>query len=321
MAADPCSEQWCWVRVDDTRVKSLQFLYYPTFHLLFHNHGTWNLALLSNTPTLVLFLGETPPITNLRSWKVCFVIRGISHVSFPYWAVDINLTWSWNLDLVKFHVFIFFRNRLLQPARIGMTWLVHRVVRMKVRKFTWHFLVFWEVGSSGTPSCFMASCSPHLGVRKLLEDMDRRLGPSVTWTCCKVVKGMKGWFGWIWVWGKSEVHRFTRSSLLAWCLTKFASQETEVRIEDLTLCSVVSRCFLPFGPEVITYSAAMNSLSKTGDWAMATGLLRQLDAELSMNGKDTMTVGETPWYWRRIQGTSYPLGTGGFHNVFFHFGY
>ena len=53
--------------------------------------------------------------------------------------------------------------------------------------------------------------------------------------------------------------------------------------------------------EVITYSAAMNSLSKTGDWAMATGLLRQLDAELSMNGKDMMTLRETAWYggWYR----------------------
>ena len=30
-------------------------------------------------------------------------------------------------------------------------------------------------------------------------------------------------------------------------------------------------------PEVITYSAAMNSASKTGDWAMATALLRQLE--------------------------------------------
>ena len=29
--------------------------------------------------------------------------------------------------------------------------------------------------------------------------------------------------------------------------------------------------------EVITYSAAMNSASKTGDWAMATALLRQLE--------------------------------------------
>ena len=73
--------------------------------------------------------------------------------------------------------------------------------------------------------------------------------------------------------------------------------------------------------EVITYSAAMNSLSKTGDWAMATGLLRQLDAELSMNGKDMMTLRETAWKWRMIQGTLFShWGVGDFHNVFFHFG-
>lgn len=33
----------------------------------------------------------------------------------------------------------------------------------------------------------------------------------------------------------------------------------------------------PVGPQVITYSTAMNAASKTGDWAMATALLRQLE--------------------------------------------
>jgi len=40
------------------------------------------------------------------------------------------------------------------------------------------------------------------------------------------------------------------------------------------------------GPSVITYSAAMNSLSKTGDWAMATGLLRQLEERAGKTGQE-----------------------------------
>ena len=52
-------------------------------------------------------------------------------------------------------------------------------------KVAWHFPVL-QVGSSGH---MMFHSSLHLGIhRKLLEDMDRRLGPSVTW-CRKVVKG------------------------------------------------------------------------------------------------------------------------------------
>lgn len=40
------------------------------------------------------------------------------------------------------------------------------------------------------------------------------------------------------------------------------------------------------GPSVITYSAAMNSASKTGDWAMATALLRQLEERASESGQE-----------------------------------
>ena len=63
---------------------------------------------------------------------------------------------------------------------------------------------------------------------KLLEDMDRRLGPSV---------------------------------------------------------ARVPRCLF-FKAEVITYSTAMNSVSKTGNWPLALGLLRQLEERASQCGAE-----------------------------------
>ena len=96
----------------------------------------------------------------------------------------------------------------VQLVRIGMTWLVASWISCM---FTGRFE--WIREGCMASSCVTSwikwphdvSCSLHLGVhRKLLEDMDRRLGPSVTW-CCKVVKG-PGMVGWITWGGKSEIH-------------------------------------------------------------------------------------------------------------------
>ena len=240
---------------------------------------------------------QPSPENHLRSWKVCFVIRGISHVSSPCWAVDINLTWSWNLDLVKIHGFFFevlWGWKVLQLVRIGMTWLVASWIScMFTGRFEWiREGCICCMASSCVTSWIKwphdVSCSLHLGVhRKLLEDMDRRLGPSVTW-CRKGSQGTRdGWLNYLGrkIWDSLDLCCSQDAFLLI-------SNEAKVRIEDLPLDTMLSGIG---ASEVITYSAAMNSLSKTGDWAMATGLLRQLDAELSMNEKDMMTLRETAW--------------------------
>lgn len=272
------------------RVKSLQFLH-PPFHpstIMDMKHGKHDPFVKDSTHHHTNIYQPSPE-NHLRSWKVCFVIRGISHVSSPYWAVDINLTWSWNLDLaylVKIHRFllkVLWGWKVLQLVRIGMTWLVAAWIScMFTGRFEWI-----------RERCMASSCvtswikwphdvswSLHLGVRKLLEDMDRRLGPSVTW-CCKGSQGMVGWI--TWAWGKPEIHLTFAASKMPFCW--FPTKQRS----ELKTCPCDTMLSGIGASEVITYSAAMNSLSKTGDWAMATGLLRQLDSELSMNGKDMMT--------------------------------
>lgn len=151
---------------------------------------------------------------------------------------------------------------------------------------------------------------------------------SKTWTgvwgpaslgVAKVVKG-PGMVGWI-TWARGKSWKIWDSLDLAARKMPFCWFPTKQRSE-LKTCPCDTMLSGIGASEVITYSAAMNSLSKTGDWAMATGLLRQLDAELSMNGKDMMTLRETAWKWRMIQGTLFSRhwGVGDFHNVFFHFG-
>lgn len=136
------------------RVKSLQFLH-PPFHpstIMDMKHGKHDPFVKDSTHHHTNIYQPSPE-NHLRSWKVCFVIRGISHVSSPYWAVDINLTWSWNLDLVKIHGF-FSRSPLrLEGVATSKDWYdlvssclnfvyVHRAVRMNTGTLHGIFLCY-----------------------------------------------------------------------------------------------------------------------------------------------------------------------------------
>lgn len=139
--------QWPKQSKYHTEVKSLQFLHPPFPPFI---PQSWDMKHGKHDP----FVKDSfRPLYHLRSWKVCFVIRGISHVSSPYWAVDINLTWSWNLDLVKIHGF-FSRSPLrLEGVATSKDWYdlvssflnfvyVHRAVRMNTGRLHGIFLCY-----------------------------------------------------------------------------------------------------------------------------------------------------------------------------------